>query len=313
MAGSDLPRALCLLGPTAAGKTGVAVALARAHPVDVISVDSAMVYRHMNIGTAKPSPALRREVPHALIDIREPWESYSAGEFAADARRLITASHAAGRTPLLVGGTLLYFRALQQGLAPLPGADAEIRRELDATARSGGWPALHRELSAVDPLAAARIAPQDRQRIQRALEVYRLTGEPISALREARPEAPGVKFFSIALVPGDRAALYERIEKRFAKMLDAGFIDEVSRLRRMPEMAYSPPSMRAVGYRQIWAHLEGETDRGEAERRALVATRRYAKRQLTWLRSEQADLRLDCLRADTAAAVTRAAEGWGVL
>jgi len=284
---------LCLCGPTASGKTERALALATRLPLDLVSVDSAMVYRGLDIGSGKPAAAVRARIPHALVDICEPWEAFSAGRFRTAAMAAIARSHAAGRVPLLVGGTHLYFRALVRGLAELPGAAPALRAELDAEAARRGWPALHAELARVDPVAAARITPQDRQRIQRALEVFRLTGRPLSAQQQRRPPTPGLEFLQVALEPSDRARLHEAIEARFAAMMQAGFLDEVARLRELPGMSLARPSMRSVGYRQLWQHLEGAFGLEEACRQAVVATRRLAKRQLTWLRSEPVDLRLD--------------------
>jgi len=298
MTARDLPPVLCLAGPTAAGKTSLALELAQRFPLDLISVDSAMVYRHMDIGTAKPEPKTLHRVPHALIDIRQPWESYSAGEFRQDALRLIATSHARGRLPLLVGGTLMYFRALRRGLARLPAADAGLRAELDALGEREGWAALHAELAAVDPAAAARIAVGDRQRIQRALEVFRLTGEPLSELQRRSTQPPPYRFRCTALVPGDRAVMNRRIERRFAGMLEQGFEAEVRRLYDMPQMRTGRPSMRAVGYRQLWRHVAGEISFDDACRQARTATRRYAKRQLTWLRGDSDFLPVDSLRDD---------------
>lgn len=289
------PTVVCLVGPTAAGKTGVAVQLAHELPVEIISVDSAMVYRRMDIGTGKPSREILRGAPHRLIDVREPWESYSAGEFCQDAQAHMKQIIAAGRVPLLVGGTLLYFRALQTGLAPLPPADPRIRQELDERGDRDGWASLHAELEAVDAVAAARVDPADRQRIQRALEVYRITGEPISVLQQAATQAPQYRFVRIALVPSDRDRLYARIETRFRTMMVTGFLEEVAQLRALPAMHARRPSMRAVGYRQLWRCLQGELARPEAERQALVATRQLAKRQLTWLRSDADALTVDCV------------------
>jgi tRNA dimethylallyltransferase len=278
--------AICLMGPTAAGKTALAVQLARRFPVAVISVDSAMVYRGLDIGTGKPDAALMAEVPHALIDIRAPWEAYSAGEFARDARAAIDAARAAGRLPLLVGGTHLYFRSLVTGIAPLPAADPAVRAALDAEAGVRGWPALHAELAQVDPGAAARIGPADRQRIQRALEVFRLTGRPLSAHWEAPAPDTGIRFRRFALVPGDRDGLHDRIARRFDAMLAQGLVQEVAALRALPQMTPDRPALRAVGYRQLWAYLAGEEGLGQARARALAATRQLARRQLTWLRGE---------------------------
>lgn len=297
-AGEPRPQAVCILGPTASGKTSAAVELAQHLPVEIISVDSAMIYRCMDIGTAKPTADVLARAPHHLINIRDPWESYSAGQFCRDARTLIDAIIARGNTPLLVGGTFLYFRALQHGLAPMPKGDPALRYELDRRAESEGWSALHADLREVDPDAAARIDPHDRQRIQRALEVYALSGEPISVLQKKVERAVDLKFFSILLEPANRALLHRKIEERFAMMMRAGFLQEVEALRSMPQMSSSSSSMRAVGYRQLWEYLAGKISRAEAERRAVVATRRYAKRQLTWLRSVDVGLRLDSERAD---------------
>lgn len=302
---------ICILGPTGTGKTALALAAAACFDVELISVDSAMVYRRMDIGTAKPAPAEREAVRHHLVDIREPWEAYSAGEFRADALRLIDEIRARGRTPLLVGGTLLYFRALAQGLAELPPADPALRAQLDAEAARSGWPALHARLAGVDPVAAARIQPADRQRIQRALEVFMLTGEPLSALQAAGgTPLPGLR--RLALVPGDRERLYAGLDARLEEMLAAGFIDEVRALMAEPRMSVACPAMRAVGYRQLWRHLAGELGLDEALRQARVATRRLAKRQLTWLRSERPDLVLDPQAPDCRARALAALADWGV-
>lgn len=279
---------VCLMGPTASGKTDLALALAQTFALDVISVDSALVYRGMDVGTAKPDAETLRRVPHRLVDIREPENSYSAGDFVRDANTEITASHARGRTPLLVGGTMMYFRALTEGMAELPEADAEIRAGIDAEAAISGWPALHRQLAAVDETAAGRIAPNDSQRIQRALEVYRISGKPLSAWH-AGTAAPDQthSYLKIALLPDSRPALHGRIKKRLSQMMANGFIGEVRRLIDRPGLSSGHPSMRAVGYRQLWYFLAGNGSLGEAERKALAATRQLAKRQMTWLRAEQ--------------------------
>jgi len=289
---------LCIVGPTAAGKTEVAIDLVQRFPCEIVSVDSAMVYRHMDIGTAKPAADILAIAPHHLVDIRDPWESYSAGQFCADARGLIDGIHRRGNIPVLVGGTFLYFHALQHGLAPLPSADASLREELDRRAEREGWAALHAELAMLDPPAAQRIRPTDRQRLQRALEVIMLTGEPLSALQQVAGDVPDYDFLRVALAPADRAGLHARIEARFVAMIAGGFVEEVERLRAMPQMSAASPAMRAVGYRQIWSYLDGEMTRDEAERTAVVATRRLAKRQLTWLRSEPGELQFDCLLAN---------------
>ena len=249
-------------------------------------MDSAMVYRGLDIGTAKPPAAVRAAVPHHLIDILDPGEAYSAGRFARDATAAIRAIAARGRLPLLVGGTLLYLRALRDGLASLPRADASLRRQLDAEATATSWAALHDRLRAVDREAAARIAPTDRQRIQRALEVYMLTGQPLSQLQREARVAPIVSVRTIALVPEQRADLAARIERRFDAMVAAGFVAEVERLRARGDLTAEMPSMRAVGYRQIWGYLDKNCDWAETRHRAIVATRQYAKRQLTWLRGD---------------------------
>ena len=301
MADSDKPLVICLVGPTAAGKTDVAMALADRYPLDIVSVDSAMVYRHMNIGTAKPGAEVLQRYPHRLIDICEPSETYSAGRFRRDAEREIGLIDAAGRTPLLVGGTFLYFRALEHGLAILPGASHALRAKLDARAERKGWPAMHAELQRLDPQAAARIRPTDRQRIQRALEVVMLAGEPLSELQSRKAQGPAAcRFLRIALSPSSRAELHARIEKRFDAMLEQGLIDEVTELLNMPGVEPDSPSMRAVGYRQIVEHLQGLTDLSEARRRAIVATRRLVKRQLTWLRAEPGQVSFDCIEAGVA-------------
>lgn len=288
------PFAVCLFGPTGTGKSALALELAGEFPVEIISVDSAMVYRQMDIGTAKPTLAERSAVPHHLIDIRDPWESYSAGCFARDARALIPDILARGNVPLLVGGTLLYFRSLLHGLASLPEADEALREEIERDAARLGWAALHAELARVDPQTAARLAPADRQRIQRALEVFRLTGEPLSVQLLKRSTAgPAVDFLRIALRPGDRQALYRELDARLEAMWRSGLVEEVRSLQRLPLMTAACPAMRAVGYRQVWRFLAGEIDQAEALRQAAVATRRLAKRQLTWLRKETADLQLE--------------------
>ena len=279
---------LLLAGPTGAGKTDWALRLAENAPVEIVSVDSAQVYRGLDVGTAKSSPEVRARIPHHLIDICEPSETYSAGRFVGDALRSIREIHARRRVPLLVGGTMLYLRSLLDGLSNLPAASPQLRRELDGRAAALGWPALHAELARLDPVAAARIAVADSQRIQRALEVCLTTGEPISHLQRSR-ESPladfAVRYW--LLCPSDRTILKERIARRFDAMMDAGFLDEVRRLRDRGDLTAAHPSMRAVGYRQLWAHLEGEYDLEEAGRRAVAATRQLAKRQLTWMRAEQ--------------------------
>ncbi len=281
------PLVICLMGPTASGKTGVAVELVQQLPLDIVSVDSALVYRGMDIGTAKPDAETLRLAPHRLIDIRDPVQPYSAAEFRDDALQEIASIHAAGRIPLLVGGTMLYFRALERGLSELPAADPDVRARLEAEAKIRGWAAMHERLARIDPVAAARIHPNDPQRIQRALEVYDITGVSMTEQFERSPDtAPPLRFLKIALVPVDRTVLHERIQRRFNIMLEQGFLDEVSALRARGDLDPDMPSMRAVGYRQAWAHLDGKLSAQEWVERAIVATRQYAKRQLTWLRSE---------------------------
>jgi tRNA dimethylallyltransferase len=279
------PAAVLLMGPTGSGKTALALELARRWPIEIVSVDSANVYRGMDIGTSKPTPAERAEVPHHLIDIRDPREAYSAGEFRRDAERLIGEIRARGRVPLLVGGTMLYFRALRAGLATLPPQDPALRACIDARARELGWATLHAELAKRDPLAASRIQPADGQRIQRALEVLELTGRPLSALQaEASPGAVATEAF--ALLPYERPELYQRLNARFVEMLARGLVDEVRSLRARGDLHADLPSVRAVGYRQIWRHLAGECALEEAVAAGQRATRQLAKRQLTWLRAE---------------------------
>ncbi|MGD8643399.1 MAG: tRNA (adenosine(37)-N6)-dimethylallyltransferase MiaA, partial [Chromatiales bacterium] len=279
------PPAILLMGPTASGKTELAVEIVRRFPCEIISVDSAMVYRGMDVGTAKPGPDVLELAPHRLIDILDPAESYSAARFREDARREMAEIRRAGRVPLLVGGTMLYFRALEFGLAELPSADPDLRARIDERARREGWAVLHAELARVDPEAAARIHPNDPQRLQRALEVYELTGRPLSDwLHEEPSDQLGFRVERLALLPTDRARLAACIEARFITMLDRGFIDEVRGLRERGDLDPAMPSMRAVGYRQAWEHLDGRYGRDEMIERAIIATRQLAKRQLTWLR-----------------------------
>ncbi|MBS0366098.1 MAG: tRNA (adenosine(37)-N6)-dimethylallyltransferase MiaA [Proteobacteria bacterium] len=276
-----------LTGPTGAGKTDWALALAEAAPVEIISVDSAQVYRGLDIGTAKPPRALRERIPHHLVDICDPAEGYSAGQFVADALGCIHAIHARGKVPLLAGGTMLYLRAMLHGLAPLPTAAPALRADLDRRAQASGWPALHRELAGVDPEAAARIAPTDAQRIQRALEVYYSSGRAISQWQ--RETVSPLKDWPVrawVVNPPERAVLHERLARRFNAMMQQGFREEVQALHSRPGLTARHASMRAVGYRQLWAHLSGEYSLEEAVQRGIAATRQLAKRQLTWLRSE---------------------------
>ncbi len=286
-AGAVLP-VFVLTGPTGAGKSEWAERLAQVAPVEIVSVDSALVYRGMDIGSAKPDRALRERIPHHLIDICDPTDNYSAGRFVTDATAAIEAIHARGKVPLLVGGTMLYLRALMHGLAQLPEASAQVRREIDERAAREGWSSLHAELERLDPVAAARINRADPQRIQRALEVCYMTGRPITELqRDTVSPLAGYPVRAWALAPGDRAVLHQRLEARFHSMLEAGFLDEVRSLRARGDLDARHSSMRAVGYRQLWAHIAGEYDLAEATRRGISATRQLAKRQLTWMRSER--------------------------
>jgi tRNA dimethylallyltransferase len=288
---NDWPMAIALMGPTASGKTDVAVQLVRELPVEIISVDSVMVYRGMDIGSAKPEPEVLAEAPHRLIDILDPAEPYSAARFREDARREMDAITAAGRIPLLVGGTMLYFRALLHGLSPLPSADPGVRARLEQQAREQGWESLHDRLAEVDAAAAARIHPNDPQRIQRALEVYELTGMPLTRLQQQNAELLPYRFAKLALIPSNRSVLHDRIARRFALMLDQGLIGEVEQLYARGDLHDEMPSIRAVGYRQVWHYLQGRINYTEMNDKGIIATRQLAKRQLTWLRSEP-DIRI---------------------
>ncbi|MFT3896632.1 MAG: tRNA (adenosine(37)-N6)-dimethylallyltransferase MiaA [Thermomonas sp.] len=293
------PSAIAVMGPTASGKTAFALELAESLDGEIVSVDSALVYRGLDIGAAKPTREERARVQHHLIDVREPWQPYSAAEFAEDARRAIDGILARGKLPILAGGTGLYFRALLQGLADMPEADEAMRAKIASEAVERGWAALHAELAEVDPEAASRIHATDAQRIQRALEVFRLSGKPISAWqRDARGERLPAKVLKLALAPPQRALLHERIEMRFDAMLRAGFLDEVRALRDLPGLQSHPrpldlPALRAVGYRQAWEYLDGQGDAADFRARAVAATRQLAKRQFTWLRGESDALWFD--------------------
>ena len=292
--GQSLPRAIFLMGPTASGKTDLAIELHRRFAVDIISVDSALVYRGMDIGTAKPDADTLARAPHALIDIRDPAESYSAAEFREDALAAMADSVRRDRVPLLAGGTMLYFRALARGLAMLPPASPEVRARLEAQVREHGLQALHERLAERDPEAARRIHPNDPQRIQRALEVIELTGRPISDLqREQEDQQLGYRVLRVVACPQPRARLHARIELRFQRMLEQGFLREMETLRSRGDLHADLPSMRCVGYRQAWSFLEGEISHAEMCRKAVVATRQLAKRQLTWLRQETGALWYD--------------------
>lgn len=306
---SALPPAIFLMGPTAAGKTDLAIELTEVLPCELISVDSALVYRGMDIGTAKPSKALLEKYPHRLIDILDPGQSYSAADFRTDALQAMGEITARGKIPLLVGGTMLYFKALLEGLADMPAADAEIRAQIEAQAASQGWQALHDELASVDPVSAARIHPNDPQRLVRALEVFRVSGMSMTAHREqqsaqsAQASASGrhqlpYTVANLAIAPTDRKVLHDRIAVRFRQMLDEGFVEEVVALRSRGDLHSNLPSIRAVGYRQVWDHLDGKLTRDEMQERGIIATRQLAKRQFTWLRSWQNLHWLDSLASD---------------
>lgn len=295
------------MGPTASGKTALALRLADRFAVGLISVDSALVYRGMDIGTAKPDAATLARYPHRLIDIRDPAETYSAAEFRADALREMAAITAAGKTPLLVGGTGLYFRSLQHGLSDLPEADPALRERLSGEARRYGWPVLHARLAELDPAAAQRIRPGDAQRVQRALEVIALTGRPLTQLQGGRRERFAYRVLKLALMPEDRAALHARIAERLDAMFAQGFLDEVRALRARGDLHADLASMRAVGYRQVWQHLDGEFDAAECRERAIHATRQLAKRQITWFRADRDALAIDPFDSGHAARAARAA------
>ena len=290
-------RIVCLMGPTASGKTALAIDLVKRFPFEIISVDSALVYKGMDIGTAKPSAAELAAAPHRLISILDPSEAYSVSQFRVDALSHIQAIWAKGKTPLLVGGTMLYFRALLLGLSDMPSADARIRAQIDADAQAHGWQHVHNQLAEVDSVSAARLNVADAQRVQRALEVYRLTGKPISQFQDLtgdhKSSVPnyandiGPDPIQLALMPADRAVLHARIERRFDQMLAAGFLDEVKALYERSDLSEDMPAIRAVGYRQAWAYLSGQYDYAEMRYRGVVATRQLAKRQLTWLRNWQ--------------------------
>ncbi len=303
MSPAKLPRAVFLMGPTASGKTGLAVELCERFGLEIISVDSALVYRGMDIGTAKPDAETLRMAPHRLIDIRDPSESYSAAEFCTDALREMKSITASGKVPLLAGGTMLYFRALEHGLSELPAADPEVRKQLELQAADIGWSAMHEILANKDPQAASRIHPNDPQRIQRALEVIALSGRRMSELQEQTAgKALDYRLQKIIISPEPRSVLHERIEQRFDLMIQAGFIDEMKKLYSRSDLNAELPSMRAVGYRQAWEWLDGDCTFEQMRERAIAATRQLAKRQLTWLRRESAsvwyDLQIDGVKQD---------------
>jgi len=296
---SLLPKAILLMGPTASGKTAVAMDLARHFPVELISVDSAQVFRDMDIGTAKPDAKTLKAYPHHLIDLISPEEAYSAARFRQDALALMDEIGARGKIPLLVGGTMLYFKTLLEGLAELPKACPKTRMDIDSQADAQGWPAVHAELARVDPETAARLHPTDSQRIQRALEVFRLSGRPMSALlAESQQQRPPYDFLSIGLLPSDRAVLHARIAERFDAMLAAGLEDEVADLRARYQLHLNLPSMRCVGYRQVWEAMDGISPRKEMRDRGIFATRQLAKRQITWLSNTLKPQVFNCLAPD---------------
>lgn len=293
---SSLPPAIFLMGPTASGKTDLAIELADQLPCELISVDSALVYRGMDIGTAKPQAETLAQYPHHLIDIRDPSESYSAADFRAEALALMADITARGRIPLLVGGTMLYFKSLIEGMADMPAADADVRLQLEREAETHGWGSLHEALARIDPESASRIHPNDPQRLLRALEVYRLSGITMSEFRHRQRAENGnvaacgngrlpYTVAQFAIAPAERRTLHERIALRFGQMLEQGFVEEVERLRARGDLHEGLPSIRAVGYRQVWQYLDGRMGRGEMKERGIVATRQLAKRQFTWLRS----------------------------
>ena len=287
------------MGPTASGKTGVALELVRHFPVEIVSVDSALVYRHMDIGTAKPDLNTRVKARHHLIDIIDPTENYSAAQFRDDALEIMADITARNRVPLLTGGTMLYFKALREGLSDLPAANADTRTVIDAMAADIGWPAMHRELERFDSVTAQRLDPNDSQRIQRAMEIFYLTGKPMSELiATGKPVELPYRLISLSLVPGERSVLHQRIADRFEIMLELGLINEVRELRERYDLKPNLPSMRCVGYRQVWQYMEGEFGLGALREKAVAATRQLAKRQLTWLRATKNVRQFDCLATD---------------
>lgn len=295
------PQAIFLMGPTASGKTDLAIALRQTLPVEVISVDSALIYKGMDIGTAKPSQAELALAPHRLIDILDPAESYSAMNFRADALKEMADITASGRIPLLVGGTMLYYKALIEGLSPLPSADPSIRAEIEQRAEQQGWATLHQELLEIDPVAGTRINPNDSQRINRALEVFYITGKTMTELTAEQGESLPYDVLQFAIAPQERAVLHERIEQRFHKMIALGFEEEVKKLYARSDLHIDLPSIRCVGYRQMWEYLQGEISLDEAIFKGICATRQLAKRQITWLRSWQSELTwLDSLAPEQA-------------
>ena len=305
-----MPPVICLAGPTAAGKSAACLALARRWPLEIVNVDSATLYRGMDVGTAKPNAEERALVPQHLLDIRDPAESYSAAQFRSDALRLFAEIRGRGRLPLLAGGTMLYYKVLRDGLDDLPQADPVLRTELEARAAERGWPAMHAELAQHDPVTAARLSPNDSQRIQRALEICILSGKPMSELLGGTGKTDDAqRYITVSLEPTDRLALHARIAQRFDAMLAAGFLDEVRVLRSRGDLHPGLPSIRCVGYRQLWAHLDGETTLEAAREQGIAATRQLAKRQITWLRAQPDRVQIDCMAGDAVDKVVDAVAG----
>ena len=308
-----MSKIICLTGPTAAGKSATTLAIADRWPVEIINVDSATIYRGMDIGTAKPSVDEQRRVRQHLLDIRDPADSYSAAEFQHDASILINEIIGRGNFPLLCGGTMLYYKALREGLNELPQANPSIRQEIEQEAAQAGWPAMHQQLASFDPETAARLAPNDSQRLQRAIEIYRITGQAMSRLLKQQRTAPAqsYEYQTISLEPSNRLMLHDRIAGRYQQMLDHGLVQEVEALYRRPDLHPGLPSIRCVGYRQLWEYLDGNVALDQAIDQAIAATRQLAKRQLTWLRAQPERHIIDCLANDAASqAVDAAAAIW---
>ncbi|ALO37926.1 tRNA dimethylallyltransferase [Alcaligenes faecalis] len=305
---NDLP-ILCLAGPTASGKSASTHILAQHWPIEVIVMDSATIYRDMDIGTAKPSAEEQAAIPHHLLDIRDPAESYSAAEFATDATRLIQEIRARGHYPVLCGGTMLYYKALREGLNDLPQADPAIRQQLDERAQEIGWPGMHEELTRIDPVTAARLAPRDSQRIQRALEIFHISGKTMSdwLKDKAQPQEGSHQYVTMSLEPEDRSWLHKRIAVRYHDMIEQGLLQEVEKLYQRPDLHPGLPSIRCVGYRQLWSYLDGEVSLDQAIEQAIAATRQLAKRQLTWLRSEPERQQFNCQNPQAAEQIVQAA------
>lgn len=300
------PPVVCLMGPTASGKSAASLGIAARWPIEIINVDSATIYRGMDIGTAKPSPAERAQVPQHLLDILDPAESYSAGQFRTDTLALIDDIRGRGRIPLLAGGTMMYFKTLRDGLDDLPRGDADVRAAIDARALEHGWPSVHAELARVDPPTAARLSPNDAQRIQRALEIYTIAGQPMSSLIGLKPKPNEHRYVNLCLEPSDRNGLHARIAQRFDAMLAAGLVEEVRALYRRGDLHEDMASIRCVGYRQAWAHIEGRIDLKTMREQGLAATRQLGKRQVTWLRALDERETIDCLAPDAQARVVDA-------